>query len=629
VLVDEVAALPLPQRALILALTFSYSLRFSSNRARRGWRAAVCDALEVESVLMGKTFLVEQAQVIARMQTRDWPALAASHATMQENVFVSLVCILTRMPLFIVGSPGASKSTAVALLRSNLLGPNSVDEFFRALPAISMYTHVGSAQATSDGLLSVFARARRNDATIRAAGQGKSHISVVLLEELGVTDSSPLNPCKVLHAQLDPQVRFKCIGVCEEGERTYDCALLQAGRPPLAVIGISNTLLDESKMSRALFLHCIPPDEKTLSNAAISIATHSHLRAQHNLAPGAPAVPRELDQQLELLFEATAAAYVDFQRPREVSGSVPAEDGVAAADRVPAAHNLPISVLNRVVTSTVSLRDYYGLAHFAAASLAGRPASTLSAVRAIMEGVQLNFCSGTGEGLDQTLTFFGQAITSHVMRAATKLSYIDDAVHRALGDKDNEDLRTLARANAEAGYDDMVLQIQQGVHAFLTRPLDLVEVAERMLLQRAVTARHMLVVTDDPPGAFEFIRDALCNGREQVNSDLAYVTGSSFAGDLIEAADYELVGTVMSLMEREPGGTAIMWRAGRIYEALYELFNNSVYMIKDVAFVRVAMGATATPYSRLSTGFRAVVVVSRAEFIALPPAMLSRMFKVG
>ena len=72
--------------------------------------------------------------------------------------------------------------------------------------------------------------------------------AVVLLDEVGLAETSPFNPLKVLHGLLEPSY--------PENE------------PKVAVIGISNWRLDNSKSSRALLVQRPQLDENDLVNTA-------------------------------------------------------------------------------------------------------------------------------------------------------------------------------------------------------------------------------------------------------------------------------------------------------------------------------------------------------------------------
>ena len=47
------------------------------------------------------------------------PGIARNDA-LRENVFVVVTCIFNRMPVFVVGKPGSSKTLALQIVASNL-----------------------------------------------------------------------------------------------------------------------------------------------------------------------------------------------------------------------------------------------------------------------------------------------------------------------------------------------------------------------------------------------------------------------------------------------------------------------------------------------------------------------------
>ena len=49
------------------------------------------------------------------------PNIACNEA-LRENVFMMVVCIELRIPLFVVGKPGSSKSLAKTVVADNMLG---------------------------------------------------------------------------------------------------------------------------------------------------------------------------------------------------------------------------------------------------------------------------------------------------------------------------------------------------------------------------------------------------------------------------------------------------------------------------------------------------------------------------
>src|ERR1044072_6686020 len=119
----------------------------------------------------------EQEDYLSRMQC---PPNTAANEALLENVLVMIVCILTRIPLFLIGAPGSSKSLAIRLISSNLRGSDSNDKYFRNLPQVYLIPHQGSSSSTSDGIIKVFKKAEAYQET---SSEEFPVISVVLLDE--------------------------------------------------------------------------------------------------------------------------------------------------------------------------------------------------------------------------------------------------------------------------------------------------------------------------------------------------------------------------------------------------------------------------------------------------------------
>ncbi|XP_028413383.1 uncharacterized protein LOC114536257 [Dendronephthya gigantea] len=192
----------------------------------------------------------DEFSAIIRMEQEDYldrmelPPGTARNAALRENVFVMLVSILNRIPVFVVGKPGCSKSLAIQLIKSNLRGEDSIDPFFKTLPHLYVVSYQGSESSTSEGIEEIFEKAsnyKNQDANV---------LPVVLLDEVGLAENSSNNPLKVLHSILEPG----------KGEL-----------PQVAVVGISNWALDAAKMNRAIHLSRPEPTVKDLEETAISL----------------------------------------------------------------------------------------------------------------------------------------------------------------------------------------------------------------------------------------------------------------------------------------------------------------------------------------------------------------------
>ncbi|GBB96188.1 hypothetical protein RclHR1_00270034 [Rhizophagus clarus] len=220
-------------RSYVLALSLCYHSRLYDQNLRKQYRREMGQILQNHKAYVGENMFAkiireEQEDYINRMQC---PPNTANNEALLENVLVMIVCILTRTPLFLIGAPGSSKSLAIRLISSNLRGSDSNDKYFRKLPQIYLIPHQGSSSSTSDGIIKVFDKANKYQET---TSNQYPVISVVLLDEVGLAETSPFNPLKVLHSLLEPSY--------------------PATGPTVSVIGISNWRLDNSKSSRALLV---------------------------------------------------------------------------------------------------------------------------------------------------------------------------------------------------------------------------------------------------------------------------------------------------------------------------------------------------------------------------------------
>ncbi|CAG8532935.1 25732_t:CDS:10, partial [Dentiscutata erythropus] len=224
-------------RSYILALSLCYQIRSFDRKIRTQYCEKMC---EIFNKFRGNKFKAINPDIfkeIIRKEQEDYmsrmtkPPQTAENDALLENVLVMIVCILTRIPVFIIGAPGASKSLAIRLVSQNLRGSDSDDPYFRGLPQVYVIPHQGSSSSTSDGIVKVFDKANNYQ---KESSDEFPLITVVLLDEIGLAETSPYNPLKVLHSLLEP---------------SYPAEL-----PNVSVIGISNWRLDNSKSSRALIV---------------------------------------------------------------------------------------------------------------------------------------------------------------------------------------------------------------------------------------------------------------------------------------------------------------------------------------------------------------------------------------
>ena len=60
----------------------------------------------------------------------------AKNTALRENLFMMFVCIQLRIPLFLVGKPGSSKSLAKTIIQTSMKGQNSKN------PVLKKFNHV-------------------------------------------------------------------------------------------------------------------------------------------------------------------------------------------------------------------------------------------------------------------------------------------------------------------------------------------------------------------------------------------------------------------------------------------------------------------------------------------------------
>ncbi|XP_022802189.1 uncharacterized protein LOC111339738 isoform X1 [Stylophora pistillata] len=277
-------------RSIVLALAHSYQSRFQTGRERDSFCKEMSRLIKKRKA----HFPDEGFQAIVREEQEDYlsrmelPDGTAKNAALRENVFVILVCILNRIPVFVVGKPGCSKSLSMQVIRSNLRGKDSKDPFLKQLPQLYIVSHQGSESSTSEGILKVFEKARRYKV------EGSNDIlPVVLLDEIGLAEVSPFNPLKVLHSLLEPS---------------------EEKPPDVAVVGISNWCLDPAKMNRAVHLSRPEPDIDDLFQTGQSIREAQAQKRDTTFMPSVQTAitsdPYPEDYQLRCL----ATAYQEYQK---------------------------------------------------------------------------------------------------------------------------------------------------------------------------------------------------------------------------------------------------------------------------------------------------------------------------
>ena len=266
---------------VVLALAHCFMSRLASDQNRKIYLENLSNCfsnflIKLSSDEILRLLRQKQDEILSQMEL---PRGIARNTALRENVFIVMVCILNRIPVFLVGKPGCSKSLSMQLIRSNLRGKDSKNKYFYDFQQLYVVSFQGSETSTSDGIEKVFEKAKKYQIHTKEAND---ILPVVLLDEVGLAEVSRFNPLKVLHSLLEPPGR---------------------GLPDVAVIGISNWALDAAKMNRVVYLSRSDPTIEELADTAKAIATGIKLDVS----------------QHEDLFVALATAYDEYitNQPRE------------------------------------------------------------------------------------------------------------------------------------------------------------------------------------------------------------------------------------------------------------------------------------------------------------------------
>ncbi|XP_076843194.1 E3 ubiquitin-protein ligase rnf213-alpha isoform X2 [Brachyhypopomus gauderio] len=177
----------------------------------------------------------------------------ARNNALKENVFMMVICIEMRIPLFLVGKPGSSKSLSKTLVADAMQGQAAHSDLYRKLKQIHLVSFQCSPHSTPEGIINTFKQCARFQ-------EGKNlneYISVVVLDEIGLAEDSPKMPLKTLHPLLEE-------GCIDDNPLPHK---------KVGFIGISNWALDPAKMNRGIFVSRGDPDEKELIESAKGICS--------------------------------------------------------------------------------------------------------------------------------------------------------------------------------------------------------------------------------------------------------------------------------------------------------------------------------------------------------------------
>jgi len=180
---------------LILALGVSYYARLDEHR--RKYEDKMTDCLGLDPRFFSKVILACQDIFIDELRLE---SNIAKNDALKENIWMMAICIELKIPLFLVGKPGSSKSLAKTVITDVMQGDMSYSaDLFQHFKEIHMVSFQCSPLATAGGILSTFRQCQK----FQEKRDLTKFSAVCVLDEVGLAEDSPKMPLKALHPLLE------------------------------------------------------------------------------------------------------------------------------------------------------------------------------------------------------------------------------------------------------------------------------------------------------------------------------------------------------------------------------------------------------------------------------------------
>ena len=171
----------------------------------------------------------------------------AKNRILKENIFLQFIAITSNIPLIIIGKPGSSKSLSSQLLKKSMNGYSK--NFFAKYPKIITTYFQGSKSTLAEDIEKLFDTGKKI-LDKKKDNKEKKPISLLIFDEIGLSELAKDNPVKALHKNLE-----------------YDGV-----KDGLSFVGLSNWKLDSSKLNRVLYLSVPDFNDDDLKDTARCIA---------------------------------------------------------------------------------------------------------------------------------------------------------------------------------------------------------------------------------------------------------------------------------------------------------------------------------------------------------------------
>ncbi|XP_056183966.1 E3 ubiquitin-protein ligase rnf213-alpha-like isoform X3 [Falco biarmicus] len=249
------------ERALVLSVGACY---YVSLENRKDYLEEVAKCFSVPASQLQQEIELCQEVFLDNLSI---PEATARNDALRENIFMTVLCMDLRVPLFLVGKPGSSKSLSKTIAVDAMQGRLSKSQLFKRFKEIQLVSFQCSPHSKPEGIISTF----RQCAQFQKGKNLDEFASVVLLNEIGLAEDSTEMPLKTLHPLLEDG------SVDDENPEAYQ---------KVGFVGISNWALDPAKMNRGLLVFRTDPSKEELVKTAKGICSAwPHLESIENLFP--------------------------------------------------------------------------------------------------------------------------------------------------------------------------------------------------------------------------------------------------------------------------------------------------------------------------------------------------------
>lgn len=188
-------------RSFVLALAVCYHASLYNSETRKKYRKLIMETIRIPNIDVDYDWVmieILKCQHIFLDEISLNNNIARNQALL-ENVFMIIVCLELRIPLFIVGKPGSSKSLAKNIVESSMNGTNSESELFKNLKE-TFFVNFQCSPLTQPEMIK---QAFKDAAMFQKDKDLDKSVAVVNLDEIGLAEGSESMPLKTLHPLLE------------------------------------------------------------------------------------------------------------------------------------------------------------------------------------------------------------------------------------------------------------------------------------------------------------------------------------------------------------------------------------------------------------------------------------------